>query len=232
MTTLGVLIGPLSSSRATRHVSRLLHEVVPSHVRLVELDPQGLPHHAPYTDVVPATTGVQWKRDVAQLDGLLVLTPCHERSIPGVLKNALDWAGGTVAPNALTGLPVVIAGMGCEAAARFSAIQHLRTVLTDAGAVLKSQPEMMLHVEDDSFDESGSCVDNALRGDAIELLSIAAGFVAHQTRAGIVRGHLAAVESSLVGDDSIVTQVLAAAPGPESPRLGVPTAPLPRPSVA
>ncbi|GIG55204.1 NADPH-dependent FMN reductase [Demequina activiva] len=220
MATIGLLLGPLPRARTTRRVARLMHEAASSSTRLVELDLTAVPHHAPYTDVPAGATALAWKRAVADLDGLLVLTPAHERSVPGALKNALDWAGGAVAPNALAGLPVVIAGV-CEGQApRFSAIQHLRAVLADSGAHLKSQPEITLTIAPDSFGEDDACGDDALTVGARELLSIAAGFVAHQSRTGIERE--ARTLPDALEPDVLVPDILEAATGPRSAVDGVP----------
>ena len=215
MATIGILLGPLPRARTTRRVARLVHEAASPSTRLVELDLTAVPHHAPYTDVPAGAAALAWKRSVADLDGLLVLTPAHERSVPGALKNALDWAGGAVAPNALSGLPVVIAGVCEEQPPTFSAIQHLRTVLSDAGAQLKSQPEITLTITPDSFGEDDACKDDALMIEARELLSISAGFVAHQSRTGLER-------EARTLPDVLVPEVLEAATGPQSAVDGVP----------
>lgn len=214
MTTVGVLIGPLPRSLSTRRVARLLQEVTPASARLVELDFSALPHHAPQTDVPAPADALAWKRTIAELDALIVLTPAHERSIPGCLKNALDWAGGAVAPNALIDLPVVIGGLCDGELPRFAAIQHLRTVMQDAGARMKSQPEHVLALEPGSFDAQDHCHDDHLRTEARDLLAATVGHAAHQARARIV-------DAASMSDD-VVTEVLSAGPGPLSPASGLP----------
>lgn len=216
MTTVGVMIGPLPRSLTTRRVGRLLREVAPRSVRLVDLDVSALPLHTPHTDVPTPAHALAWKRTVNELDGLLVLTPAHERSIPGGLKNALDWAGGAVAPNALIDLPVVIGGMCEDELPRFAAIQHLRTVLTDAGARLKGQPEHILAFDRDSFADDGACVDQDVRAEARDLLAATAGHAEHQQRARIV-------DAASMHDD-VVSEILAAPHGPASAAEGVPIA--------
>ena len=217
MSTIGVLLGPLPRSLTTRHVSRLLHEAAPTGTRLVELDISSAPHGSPQMDVPLSADALAWKRAIADLDGLLVLTPAHERSIPGALKSALDWAGGAVAPNALAGLPVVIAGVHEDGSARFSAIQHLRTVLGDAGARLKSQPEITLAIDATTFGATGACTDPELAQEARELISAAAGHVAHQARTGLTR------EAASLSTD-VMADLLAAPTGPQSAVDGLPIA--------
>ncbi len=216
MTTLGVMIGPLPRSLSTRRVTRLLQETAAESVELKLLDFLSLPHLAPHTDVATPQAALDWKQTIGELDALVVLTPAHERSIPGSLKNALDWAGGTLAPNALIDLPVVIGGMCDGELPRFAAIQHLRTVLQDAGARLKAQPEHVLALEPGAFSEDDTCIDEFLRMEARDLLAAAVGHAAHQARARIV-------DADSMTDD-VVTEVLSASRGPVSPVDGLPVA--------
>ncbi len=224
-------------------------DAAPEGVTVVELSPHSLPHHAPYADVPAPSGALAWKRALAELDGLVVITPTIERSIPGALKNAIDWAGGTTAPNALTGMPTAIAGVSLGSLPRFAAIQHLRTVLSDDGAVLRAQPEVVLFAAPESFAEDGTPLDEDLVTEARSLMSAAAGVAAHQRRARetatgetpvtpVTSGAtpVPAHASPAVTDPAVlhaetmpiatvdpVTEVIRAAPGPTSPAVGVPT---------
>ncbi|WP_159449217.1 NADPH-dependent FMN reductase [Demequina sp. NBRC 110055] len=253
MTTLGLLIGSLPLARTQRHLTRLLIDAAPEGVTVVELDPRSLPQHAPYADVPAPADALAWKRSLAEIDGLVVITPTIERSIPGALKNAIDWAGGATAPNALKGMPTAIAGVSLGSLPRFASIQHLRTVLTDDGAVLRAQPEVVLFAAPETFAEDGTPLDEDLVVEARRLMSAAAGVAAHQRRAreaatgetpvspvtsaatptttpvpahaSPVTTDPAVLNAETMPIDTIdpVTEVLRAAPGPVSPSVGVPT---------
>ncbi|GMA34551.1 NADPH-dependent FMN reductase [Demequina litorisediminis] len=192
MTTLGLIIGSLPLARTQRHLTHLLTQVAPPGTHIVELDPQHLPQHAPYEDVEAPAAALEWKRQVAAVDGLIIVSPTIERSIPGALKNGLDWAGGTAAPNALAGKPTTIAGVSLGSLPRFASIQHLRTVLGDHGASLRSQPEVVLFADPEtSFDADGQPSDPDLVAEARQLVSAAAGLAAHERRARRPRRALA-----------------------------------------
>ncbi|WP_062298010.1 NADPH-dependent FMN reductase [Demequina maris] len=182
MPVIGLLLGHLPQARTTRLLSSLLHAAAPSGTRLVELTPSELPLHAPYTDAPLPHAGIEWKRQLDAVDGLLVITPTHERSIPGTLKHALDWASAS--PTSLEDKPVVIAGAAAPAAGSFMAIVHLRTVLSDAGALVMGQPERTLTVQASDFSAHGHCHSAELDAQAHALLSAAAGYVAHVARVG------------------------------------------------
>ncbi|WP_084038130.1 NADPH-dependent FMN reductase [Demequina sp. NBRC 110053] len=217
MTTLGLLIGTLPLARTQRHLARLLAQSAPAGTHLIELVPHDLPYHAPYSDV-PAPAGAQaWRRSVAAVDGLVILTPTIERSVPGALKNALDWAGSST----LAGMPTAIAGVSIGGLPRFAPLQHLRTVLADRNAAVRSQPETVLFAAPEAFDVDGTAIDQDLVAEARDLLSAAAGLAAHERRAQGAPASDAA--------DGAATEVLAAiaaaGPAPASPASGVPVAP-------
>lgn len=219
MTTLGLIVGSLPLSRTQRHVARLLAEVAPRGTRVVELIPRGLPDHAPYSDVPAPSGALAWHRSVASVDGLVVLTPTVERSIPGSLKHAIDWAGSTTGPSAWVGTPTVIAGVSVGNLPRFAPIQHLRSVLTEKGAALRSQPETVLFAAPESFSPTGEALDPDLVDEARALISAAAGITAHQRRAGAVSLASASTEVDPVA------AIAAAGPAPASPQTGIPMAP-------
>ncbi|MDN4476910.1 NADPH-dependent FMN reductase [Demequina sp. SYSU T00192] len=182
MPVIGLLLGHLPQARTTRLLSSLLHAAAPAGTRLVELTPNDLPLHAPYSDAPLPHAGLEWKRQIDAVDGLLVITPTHERSIPGVLKHALDWA--SCSPSSLEDKPVVIAGAAAPRVGSFMAIVHLRSVLADAGALVMGQPERTLTVQSSDFSAHGRCHSAELDAQAHALLGAAAGYVAHVMRAG------------------------------------------------
>ncbi|WP_062079372.1 NADPH-dependent FMN reductase [Demequina globuliformis] len=213
MTTLGLLIGSLPLARTQHHLTQLLTDSAPPGVEVTLLDPHRLPHHAPYSDVPTPTAAHEWKRALAGVDGLVVLTPTVERSIPGSLKNALDWAGGMSGVNTLAGLPTVIAGVSVGTLPRFAAIQHLRTVLGDAGAALRSQPETVLFAAPEAFDDSDTPVDADLVAEARDLMSAAAGLAVHERRAATARAATQTMDP--------IAEVIAAPLAPISPADGI-----------
>ncbi|WP_159448400.1 NADPH-dependent FMN reductase [Demequina sp. NBRC 110052] len=206
MARFGLMIGPLTESRTTRRLATLVHRLMPAGHELVELMYGDLPHHSPYSDVPAPSDGLAWRRSVAELDALIVITSSHTRSIPGTLKNALDWAGADGSSRELDGKPVAIAGAAIDEPGAFASLTHLRTVLSDAGARLMGQPEHMFTVLDGSLDDDGTCTDPVLFGAAEEFLAGAVGHAVHQLRAS---GSLPVVSA------------------PESPAVGIPLAAAP-----
>ncbi|MDN4471888.1 NADPH-dependent FMN reductase [Demequina zhanjiangensis] len=221
MADFGLMIGPLPEARTTRRLSALLQRLMPrgSH-SLTELMYASLPGHTPYTDVPTPSAGLAWRRSVAALDALIVVAPTHTRSIPGVLKNALDWAGADGTPGALRGMPVAIAGAAAPGAGTFASLQHLRTVLLDSGAVLLGQPERTFEVPDGSLTDDGTCSDVELFHDVEEFLRAAVGHAVHEMRASGREP-----SPALIAPPSPLAGMARPAPSvPQSPEVGIPLA--------
>ena len=95
------------------------------------------------------------KRDIATARGLLFVTPEYNRSIPGVLKNALDNASRPYGHNAWAGKPAGVIGVSVGSAGTAMAQQHLRNILAYLDAPTMGQPEAFIHAKDGFFDERG-----------------------------------------------------------------------------
>ena len=78
----------------------------------------------------------RFKQDIARADGVLFVTPEHDRSIPAVLKNAIDWGARPYGTNVWADKPAFITGTSPGAIGSALAQQHLRTILVSLGAIL------------------------------------------------------------------------------------------------
>lgn len=84
------------------------------------------------------------KKAIKEADGLLIVTPEYSHSMPGILKNALDWAGSMTYENVLDGKPVMIAGASPSGMGTGFAQQHLRQVLAACNAWVMPQPQVYI----------------------------------------------------------------------------------------
>jgi chromate reductase, NAD(P)H dehydrogenase (quinone) len=84
---------------------------------------------------LPASVA-RFKTEIEQADGLLFVTPEHNRSIPALLKNAIDWGARPYGRNSWAGKPVAISGTSPGAIGTAVAQQHLRQILGDLGALV------------------------------------------------------------------------------------------------
>lgn len=111
-------------------------------------------------DEVPETYG-PFRSEVAQLDGVIFITPEYNRSVPAVLKNAIDVASRPYGKNAWDGKPGMVISSSSGAISGFGANHHLRQCLTFVNVLTLQQPEAYLaNLTPGSFDENGSFKDH------------------------------------------------------------------------
>jgi chromate reductase len=111
---------------------------------------------------LPASV-VRFKSDLAGADGVLFVTPEHSRSIPAVLKNAIDWGARPWGQNTWTGKVAAVTGASPGAISTAIAQQHLRQILGAQGVVL-SGGEAYLQFKPDLIDGNGVVTDESTRG--------------------------------------------------------------------
>lgn len=103
--------------------------------------------------------GVEFKTAVDDADALLLVTPEYNRSIPAVLKNAIDWASRPVGENSFPDKPVAVTGASKGDISTAVAQHELKAILVGQGAVVLGAPEVYIHVEDGFFADDGGIAD-------------------------------------------------------------------------
>ncbi len=97
-------------------------------------------------------------------DGLLIVTPEHNRSIPAILKNAIDWGSRPWGMNSWTGRPTAVVGASPGAMGAIAAQIHLRSILVSLGATLMTSPEVYLQMKPDLIDGNNDITNEDTRG--------------------------------------------------------------------
>lgn len=95
---------------------------------------------------------VRFKSEIAEADAVIFATPEYNRSIPGVLKNIVDWGTRPYGKNVWADKPIAIVGTSPSAVGTAVAQSHLRSIMTSFGSVLLPLPEVYLVYKDDLFD--------------------------------------------------------------------------------
>ena len=162
------------SFRRDSHNTRLLRAAALALPLGVELELyDGLAALPPYcedADVDPAPAAVQDLRArIAAADALLIATPEYNASIPGVLKNAIDWASRPFPDNALRGKPVAVIGASTGLFGAVWAQAELRKVLHHAGADAL-EVELPVGLADYAFAPTGELADPELHQRLVELV--------------------------------------------------------------
>jgi chromate reductase, NAD(P)H dehydrogenase (quinone) len=101
------------------------------------------------------------KSDIESASGVILVTPEYNRSIPGVLKNAIDHASRPYGQNSWQGKPTGIIGASVGSIGTATAQQHLRNIFAYLDAPTMGQPEAFIHAKDGLFDGSGNVTDQS-----------------------------------------------------------------------
>lgn len=168
------VLGISGSLRRDSHNSALLRaaaELLPGGAELELWDGlKAVPAYDEDDDVEPAPAAVADLRDaVAGADAILVATPEYNHSIPGQLKNAVDWASRPLATNPLRNKPVAVVGASTGAFGAVWSQAELRKVLAAAGARVVDGEVAVGHAHQ-KFDADGRLLDESLREALAELL--------------------------------------------------------------
>lgn len=111
----------------------------------------------------PPESVLRLKREVEAADAVLFVTPEQNRSIPPVLKNAVDWASRPKGKNSWAGKPTSIIGTSGGAIGTAVAQEHLRSVAVILGTVLMGQPEVYFVTKPEHIDGNGDFPDPTTR---------------------------------------------------------------------
>ena len=175
------ILGVSGSLRADSHNTALLRcasRHLPAGVELELWDGlRGVPPYDEDDDVDPAPQAVAALRAaLAGADAVLFSTPEYNSSIPGQLKNALDWASRPHATNVLRNLPVAVVGASTGAFGAVWAQAELRKVLGAAGARVVDGEVILGHAHR-KMDEDGVLLDDEIREQLVDVISGLAGAV-------------------------------------------------------
>ncbi len=128
--------------------------------RFVRID--DLPLYNQDNEANPAAEVTRFKNELAQADGVLIVTPEHNRSIPTVLKNAVDWGARPYGKSSWPGKPAFITGTSPGAIGSALAQQHLRSVMTGLGMILLGG-EAYVTFKPNLIDEHGNIGDEGTK---------------------------------------------------------------------
>jgi chromate reductase len=154
-TKIGVVIGSLRKDSINRKLALALASVAPQGWVLEHLRIDDLPLYNQDQDANPADSVKRLKREISQSQGIIFVTPEYNRSIPGVLKNALDHASRPYGQSAWAGKPAGVIGTSGGAIGSALAQQHLRNILAYLDMPTMGQPEAFIQFKEGLFDEHG-----------------------------------------------------------------------------
>jgi chromate reductase len=169
MTILGIA-GSLRRTSFNRAALRAAQQLVPAGVRLEIFDLEGIPLFNQDEEGPPPERVGQFKQRIRAADAILIVTPEYNYSIPGVLKNAIDWASRPYGDNSWDGKPVAIMGASMGGLGTSRAQYHLRQVFVYLNMFPLNRPEVMISNAAQRFDENGNLKDEETKSNIQKLL--------------------------------------------------------------
>jgi len=153
--TVGYIVGSISSTSINRRLAKALERLAPEGTTLVEIPIKDLPFYSPDHDADYPQVARDFKQAIADVDGVIIITPEYSRSLPGVLKNALDWAARPWGQGSFDGKPTGVIGTSPGTIATAAAQQHLKAILSHYNAPTLGQPEGYVQSTPGLFTEDG-----------------------------------------------------------------------------
>ena len=153
---IAVIVGSLRRQSFNRTLADGIVKLAPVDFTFKQLTIGELPLYNQDDDADPAASVKRLKTELAAAQGLLFVTAEYNRSIPGVLKNAIDHASRPYGQSAWAGKPAGVIGVSLGAIGTAMAQQHLRNVLAYLDVPVMGQPEAFIQAKEGLFDASGN----------------------------------------------------------------------------
>jgi len=155
----GYFVGSLSSTSINRVLSQALVRLAPDDMEFTEIPIGDLPLYSPDHDADYPPAARALKDAIAASDAVLFVTPEYNRSIPGALKNAIDWASRPWGQNSFDHMPAAVIGASVGQIGTAVAQQSLRGVLSFCNARQMTAPEAYVYFQPEHYGPDGEVTD-------------------------------------------------------------------------
>jgi chromate reductase len=157
------IAGSLRRESYNRAALRAASQLLPPGAALEILELDGIPGFNQDDEQSPPAKVVELKKLIRAADAILIVTPEYNYSVPGVLKNAIDWASRPYGDSAWSGKPAAIMGASVGAIGTARAQYHLRQTMVYLNMFPVNQPEVMIGNAAERFDKAGNLTDETTR---------------------------------------------------------------------
>ena len=160
---IGYLIGSLAKASINRKLAGALIKLAPPGLEFREIPIRDLPLYSYDYDADYPAPARALKQAIAEVDAVLIVTPEYNRSIPGALKNAIDWASRPYGHNSLARKPSAVIGASPGRIGTAIAQQHLRGVLGYCNSPQMNAPEAYIQLAKGAIDGAGNVTDESTK---------------------------------------------------------------------
>jgi chromate reductase, NAD(P)H dehydrogenase (quinone) len=163
MSKIAVIVGSLRRDSINRKLAEALAGLAKPKDQYAFSRIDDLPLFSQDLEPSPPAAVTRLKREIEAADGVLIVTPEYNRSIPGVLKNAIDWASRPYGKNSFNGKPTAGIGTSMGSVGTAAAQQHLRSIFAYLNVKLMGQPEGYITFKQGLVDDAGNVTDEGAR---------------------------------------------------------------------
>ncbi|MCX5805990.1 MAG: NAD(P)H-dependent oxidoreductase [Proteobacteria bacterium] len=162
--------GSLRKGSFNKAILRAAVELLPEEAELDIFDLEGIPPFNQDLESQMPERVKEFKQKIRAADAILIATPEYNYSVPGVLKNAIDWASRPYGDNVFSGKPLALMGASIGMLGTARAQYHLRQTLVFLNVYPLNQPEIMIPFVEQKIDENGNLADEKTRSKIKELI--------------------------------------------------------------
>jgi chromate reductase len=174
----GYFVGSLATASINRLLAKALVRLAPAELQMAEIPFKDLPLYSYDYDANYPAVATTFKSAIAAADAVLFVTPEYNRSIPGALKNAIDWASRPYGTNAFTRKPSAVIGTSPGKIGTAVAQQHLRSILAFCNSPLMNSLEAYIQFEADLIRADGQVTNPAVEDFLRNYMKEFHGFIA------------------------------------------------------
>ncbi len=161
---IAVVVGSLRKESFNLKTAKAMMAMAPDSLELELMDISGLPMFNEDLEANPPKEWADLRKEIKGADGLLFFTPEYNRSVPGVLKNAIDVGSRPYGENSWNGKPAAVVSVSIGAISGFGANHHLRQSLVFVNVPTMAQPEAYIGGAADLFDDNGKLINDSTKG--------------------------------------------------------------------
>jgi len=172
-----VIVGSLRKESFTLKIANALAKLAPDTLKLDVVTLHGLSFFNQDLEPTPPADWLALREKIQKSAGVLFVTPEYNRSIPGVLKNAIDVASRPYGKSSFLGKPTGIISNSPGPLGGVSAAKHLQNILPGISGPMLGQPEIYLNGVGDAFDDKGHLIKEALQKVLQQYVDAFAAFV-------------------------------------------------------
>ncbi len=163
MRTIAIVVGSASRDSINRRLATALQLLARDRFAFVDVRIDDFPLFNVDISKEPPAPVLRMKKEIAESDGVIFTTPEHNRSIPAMLKNAIDWGSRPAGSSCWIGKPAAMLGASPGQTGTAAAQQHLRNILSPQQMIMMGQPELYLHWKAGLLDDAGHVADEAVK---------------------------------------------------------------------